>query len=219
MQAVQAGFYGKLPARGDFVRFGLPRDFTDPWDAWLSAAIAGSRARMGEIWLPAFLESPVWCFRLVPGLCGTQAVLGLMLPSVDRAGRYFPLTFALLSPTAVDAPAWLDRCEAAGFAALENDVGPEQIAGMLGAPDTTADLPPCAAGKSVWWTAGGPRVPATRLTLGRLPDAAVFATMLDATMAETAAQDARMPSGREGPANMQASKAPPEGGESWEPPP
>ena len=31
------GFYGKLPARGDFVRAALPRDFTDRWDAWLSA--------------------------------------------------------------------------------------------------------------------------------------------------------------------------------------
>ena len=54
MTAVIAGFYGKLPARGDFVRGALPRDFTDRWDAWLAPAIAGSRTRMGEDWLPAF---------------------------------------------------------------------------------------------------------------------------------------------------------------------
>ncbi len=53
---VIAGFYGKLPARGDFVRGALPRDFTDRWDAWLNPAIAGSRLCMGEDWLPAFLK-------------------------------------------------------------------------------------------------------------------------------------------------------------------
>ena len=30
----RAGLFGKLPARGDFVRENLPRDFTDSWDAW-----------------------------------------------------------------------------------------------------------------------------------------------------------------------------------------
>ena len=92
---------GKLPARGDFVRAGLPRDFTDPWDDWLQSVMAGSRALMGEAWLPAFLEAPVWRFTLPPGMCGEQAVLGLMLPSVDKAGRYFPLTFAALQPVGI----------------------------------------------------------------------------------------------------------------------
>ena len=31
------GFSGKVPARGDFVHAGLPRDFTDPWHDWQSA--------------------------------------------------------------------------------------------------------------------------------------------------------------------------------------
>ena len=31
---------------------------------------------------------------------------------------------------------------------------------------------------SVWWTDGGPRVPATRLAMSSLPDAAGFAAML-----------------------------------------
>ena len=97
---VIVGFYGKLPARGDFVRAGLPRDFIDPWDGWLQSVMAGSRALMGDAWLPAFLEAPVWRFTLPPGMCGAQAAFGLMLPSVDRAGRYFPLTFAVLSHAA-----------------------------------------------------------------------------------------------------------------------
>ena len=129
---VIAGFYGKLPARGDFVRAGLPRDFTDPWDDWLQSVIAGSRSLMGEAWLPAFLEAPVWRFTLPPGMCGAQAALGLMLPSVDRAGRYFPLTFAALQPARCRRRGrrcrGSTRCEAAGRAALEQDTPPQEIA-------------------------------------------------------------------------------------------
>ena len=191
--SIVAGFYGKLPARGDFVRSALPRDFTDPWDAWLQSVIAGSQAQMGEDWLPAFLESPVWRFALPAGLCGARGVLGLMLPSVDRAGRYFPLSFAALCETgagAADAPAataWLDRCEDAGRAALEQDAAPDQIAAMLDPPD----LPPAATSlsQSLWWTDGAPRVPATRLALQGMPDAATYATMLGAQWPDTNAAD------------------------------
>ena len=62
--SVIAGFYGKLPARGDFVRGALPRDFTDRWDAWLAPAIAGSRQSDGRGLAAAFLEAPVWRFAL-----------------------------------------------------------------------------------------------------------------------------------------------------------
>ncbi len=178
---VSAGFYGKIPARGDFVRTGLSRDFTDAWDAWLQSVISGSQALMGEAWLPAFLEAPVWRFVLPPGMGGAQAVVGLMLPSVDRAGRYFPLTFAALSPRCVakaSARVWLDSCEAAGLAALERDSSPDEIAGMLAsteALDAIAD--PATA---VWWSDGSTRVKPACLTLHRLPDAATYAAMLGA---------------------------------------
>jgi type VI secretion system protein ImpM len=179
---VLAGFYGKLPARGDFVRAGLPRDFTDKWDDWLQSVIAGSRDLMGEAWLPAFLEAPIWRFALSAGLCGAHAACGLFLPSVDKAGRYFPLTFAALHDDGIGAAdtvpisTWLDRCEAAGLAALEDDAPPEQILAMLGVPDP----PPSTAGSagSLWWCAGSPRVKANRVALPGMPDSAFFASML-----------------------------------------
>ena len=48
-----AGFFGKLPARGDFVRAGLPRDFIDSWDGWWQRMLPGSRDRLGEAWTEA----------------------------------------------------------------------------------------------------------------------------------------------------------------------
>jgi type VI secretion system protein ImpM len=199
---VIAGFYGKLPARGDFVRT-LPRDFTDAWDAWLAPALAGSRVTMGADWLPAFLEAPVWRFSLSAGLCGARSVLGLMLPSVDNVGRYFPLTFAALfdrGAAPADDPGWLDACETAGRAALEQDTGPEQLGVMIGLPRAPDVAGPAGhdAAHSVWWTAGAPRVGAMRFVLPGLPDGGVYATMLGAAAPQGTAPESssnKMPNG------------------------
>jgi len=195
---VAVGFYGKLPARGDFVRAGLPRDFTDRWDDWLQSVIAGSRVLMGEAWLPAFLEAPVWRFVLPPGMCGERAALGLMLPSVDKAGRYFPLTFAALPTAGAALPAagiasaasgparaWLDRCEATGRTALERDTPPQEIADALGWPDLPDGDAECFDG--VWWSVGSLRVKPAQMFLASLPDVATYAAMLgmDAASGET----------------------------------
>jgi type VI secretion system protein ImpM len=178
---VMVGFYGKLPARGDFVRAGLSRDFTDRWDAWMQFVLAGSRAFMGEAWLPAFLEAPVWRFTLPAGMCGDRAALGLMLPSVDSAGRYFPLTFAALHDAAAattGANVWLDRCEAIGRAALEQDTPPQEVSDMLGLPVLTGDGERSV--DAVWWTDGSSRVKPICMSFSSMPDAATYATMLGA---------------------------------------
>ena len=173
------GLFGKLPVRGDFVRAGLPGGFVQPWDDWLQQVIAASRVALGEAWLPAWLEAPVWRFSLAAGQCGGGGALGLMLPSVDRVGRYFPLTLAAIytggeAPQQAAADAWLDACELAGRAALEQDAAPEQVLALVpGAPAAAA-----SASHSAWWTQGGPRVAPTRLHLDHLPDSATFVAML-----------------------------------------
>src|SRR5919109_2865533 len=43
---------------------------------------------------------PAWRFVLGPGVVGANAWAGLMLPSVDAVGRYFPLTVACALPSA-----------------------------------------------------------------------------------------------------------------------
>jgi type VI secretion system protein ImpM len=175
------GLFGKLPARGDFVRAGLPGDFVAAWDRWLQQVMAESRARMGEDWLPAFLEAPVWRFALAPGVCGDAAASGVWLPSVDRVGRYFPLMIAVLRPDA--APAWLDACEAAAPAALEEDAAPEEVLRRI-PPPAGQDGGAAPAGGSLWWSAGGPRVAPGRRSLPGMPSGEQFAAMLGA--AETA---------------------------------
>ena len=86
------GFFGKIPNHGDFVTRNLPRDFLDGWDEWLQRAIAESKSELGDTWLDTYLTSPIWRFVLVPGVCGEKGWAGILMPSVDRVGRYFPLT-------------------------------------------------------------------------------------------------------------------------------
>ena len=112
------GFFGKLPCRGDFLQRRVRQEFVDVWDAWLQRCLAESARQMQDRWLEAYLTSPVWRFVVSPGICGDGAYGGVMVPSVDRVGRYFPLTIVTswepedsALAVACGAHAWFDRAE------------------------------------------------------------------------------------------------------------
>jgi type VI secretion system protein ImpM len=89
---VEVGFYGKLPTHGDFLRRRVSDAFVGVWDLWLQQSLSASRLALGDRWLDVYLTSPVWRFACDAGACGPRPVVGIMAPSVDRVGRYFPLT-------------------------------------------------------------------------------------------------------------------------------
>jgi type VI secretion system protein ImpM len=113
------GFFGKLPSRGDFVVRRLPPDFVTPWDEWLEAALAQSRAQLGERWLDVYLTSPIWRFVLSPGVAGAEAYCGVVMPNVDRVGRYFPLVAAAPLDLEGRAPAHVVAAAEQWFASVE----------------------------------------------------------------------------------------------------
>ncbi len=97
----EVGFFGKLPTHGDFLRRGTSDAFVAAWDSWLQECLAASRQALGDRWLDVYLTIPAWRFAAAAGACGPDPVAGVMVPSVDRVGRYFPLTIvARLPPTA-----------------------------------------------------------------------------------------------------------------------
>lgn len=96
--AIEVGFFGKLPSHGDFLRRRVSDGFVGAWDGWLQESIAASRAELGENWLDIYLTSPAWRFACAAGTCGPAPVIGVMVPSVDRVGRYFPLTLVAELP-------------------------------------------------------------------------------------------------------------------------
>ena len=121
----EIGFFGKLPSHGDFLRRNVSDSCVEHWDAWLQASMAASRQSLTERWLDLYLTAPMWRFFAPPGLIDAQAITGVLFPSVDRVGRYFPLTvFARL---AGDVPGLvlIDSC-AAWFQSIE-DLVVEQL--------------------------------------------------------------------------------------------
>jgi len=86
-----AGLYGKLPAKRDFVAANVSRRLLEVWEPWLQASVATSRQMLGEGWRDAYNSAPIWRFWLGADLCGV-ATIGAFMPSLDRVGRYFPLT-------------------------------------------------------------------------------------------------------------------------------
>jgi type VI secretion system protein ImpM len=120
------GWYGKIPGTGDFIARRVPASFSEPWDRWLQQAIEGSKERLGARWRDAFLSMPAWRFALGPGVVGANAWAGLMVPSVDAVGRYFPLTVACALPSAsldvvatlLGASRWFGDIEAIALEAI-----------------------------------------------------------------------------------------------------
>jgi type VI secretion system protein ImpM len=98
---MQVGFYGKLPSHGDFLRRRVSDAFVDAWDAWLRECLAASRTALGARWLDVYLTSPAWRFVCASGACGPAPVIGVMAPSVDQVGRFFPLTLVSELPADV----------------------------------------------------------------------------------------------------------------------
>jgi len=129
-----AGWYGKIPSLGDFTSRRLSSQFIETWDHWLQHAITASRAQLGEHWLDLYLTGPIWRFIVMPGICGNDMWVGILMPSVDKVGRYFPLTIAMqIKPqpgmllTAFSAQAWYEDLEQLALASLDTNMLPDDL--------------------------------------------------------------------------------------------
>lgn len=141
-----AGFFGKLPATGDFVWRGLPDAFRRNWDAWLTRHIA-PLLRDGATFPPGGLR-----FRLPSG---GRLAAGVILPSRDSAGRRFPLSLLLIAEGEL-TPAQIDRWSDAALALPRETPDDLWLAlDTLPAPDPG----PPAEGPPLLWTLAHPPLP------------------------------------------------------------
>jgi type VI secretion system protein ImpM len=140
------GFYGKLPAAGDFVTRRLPADFVRFWDRWTARHL-----------VPRLADDPLLFLLAAP----PGPMLGAVLASHDRAGRRFPLTLAAAPP---EATAALPQAAAPWLAALAG-IARDATAGTLDPQALDARLralapPPAAPGppapRLLLWTPGTP---------------------------------------------------------------
>jgi type VI secretion system protein ImpM len=181
-----AGCFGKLRGNGDFVTRRLPQRFVVPWDAMLQAGLLAGRAARGRAWLDAYLTAPLWCFALGGGVLGEDGWAGVLMPSIDSAGRHFPLTIA--APVEAGAwsiwtphsHAWFAHCSALALATLDKgarladfDAGLLALSPEYDAHDVSTPSHAGAWGTSVWWHAQ------TARTSAGLPNAAFVAALFD----------------------------------------
>ncbi|MER9970791.1 type VI secretion system-associated protein TagF [Mesorhizobium sp. M0060] len=117
------GFYGKMPATGDFVTRRLPGDFVRAWDRWLAQHIVPLNG--SESWP----RGTALRFLTGPGFVGASA--GIILQSADRVGRQFPLSVvAQLSDAPVElayAAAWFAEIEKVAIAAQHGELTPGEL--------------------------------------------------------------------------------------------
>ena len=89
-----AGWYGKLSSLGDFAQRRMPAEVFPAFDHWLSTAMRDGREQLGERWLDVYLTAPVLRFAWAPGVIDSRWWFGVLMPSCDSVGRYFPLIIA-----------------------------------------------------------------------------------------------------------------------------
>mgnify|MGYP001819816455 CR=1 FL=1 len=130
----EIGCFGKVPAHGDFVWQGLPARFVTPWDNWLQQTLVDLKESRPEDWLDAYLHGPIWRFLLRDDALGPETWSGIILPSVDIVGRYFPFTLAVSLPryaplvsTQRALDAWLTAAEEVALEALSGSLSVEAV--------------------------------------------------------------------------------------------
>ena len=182
--ALIPGWYGKIPALGDFASRRLPPEFVSAWDRWLQHGLAASRARLGAGWLQTYLTGPIWRFALAPGALDGTLWMGLMMPSVDKAGRHFPLTVATRPNGGIDAlPAllraepWFARIEDAALATLDTACSAQQFEDRLAALPFPA-LPGAAGSEAARALSKWLATPGDSLSV-LIPDAPSLAGLMD----------------------------------------
>ncbi|WP_415226553.1 type VI secretion system-associated protein TagF [Psychromonas sp.] len=131
---IPLGLYGKLPGYGDFIHRNLPAKFLTAWDDWLQLFIAGSKEQMGDNWLDIYLTSPIWRFVLSAGVVDENHWAGIVLPSVDQVGRYYPFSIAIPLPGDINPlefisvnARWYQHIEELALQALEGEFSIEEL--------------------------------------------------------------------------------------------
>jgi type VI secretion system protein ImpM len=123
------GFFGKLPARGDFLVRRVPAGLRENWEDWLAGLVVAAREALGTDWPDAWLTAPLWHFSLGRDLAPPLGAMGVVLASVDRVGRFFPFSVvgAASARVGLGRDAWARSAEDLALAALDDDFDPDAL--------------------------------------------------------------------------------------------
>lgn len=153
------GWYGKIPASGDFVHRRLPREQIAWWDRWLQFGLAALKAAPDGGASRSFATAPIWNFAIPSGSSGGGVQLGCLAPSRDRVGRAYPLCVVSTIADAAYDPSMLDSASeyyrkigASILSAVRHGCATEQFDRELQAvppPFVTARPAPSTSGRDI----------------------------------------------------------------------
>lgn len=195
------GAFGKFPGMGDFLRVNLPAGFVQVWDTWLQQGMLDVRDQLGDAWNDSYMSAPIWRFTLPAGAAGGHVVTGVLMASVDRVGRQYPLTLAICH----DAPNTVvshlangrtfDQLENIALDALEDNSSRDSVTAALAEVQLVTTGQPTPASLPYAGPIPFSKALATQaLTQSHGPTPAIWSTMMrdDYRMLATAA----LPEGR-----------------------
>ncbi len=87
---MRLGYYGKVPERGDFLRFNLPQSLINVWDDWLQLALINGEQQHGNLWSDLYHSAPPHRFTCAKDVMGPEPWFGVFVSSNDKVGRRFP---------------------------------------------------------------------------------------------------------------------------------
>jgi type VI secretion system protein ImpM len=155
---MSAWLYGKLPAHGDFVSRGLSMQQRDSLDNWLSHEMAQARQQLGDDFVDLYNAAPPWCFienREESGWAG-----GAISPSVDSAGRHFPIIVARAQLAGEQAKAAAQACVDVIYDAFNKTMDVDAVYSAVSEIDPVSDATPGAA---QWWVVDENQIPVITL--------------------------------------------------------
>jgi type VI secretion system protein ImpM len=170
--AMTAWLFGKLPTHGDFIFRGLSMQQRDQLDTWLSQEMESARLRLGPEFEDSYDSAPPWCFTAseIDGLWEG----GALCPSMDSAGRRFPILVACNGLPAEQAVNAAQSCVDAIYNAFEEAMTADGLC------DAVSGLCLKSADEDVgtsWWVEGEEHETLIRLD-GKFP-VGLISTMLE----------------------------------------
>ncbi|TWF50057.1 type VI secretion system-associated protein TagF [Neorhizobium alkalisoli] len=169
-EADRIGFFGKLPSHGDFVSTGLGRGLQDMLDIWLQSGLQRLQQAFPDDWEAWFKAMPTWRFVVERGHWGPSTLVGIILPSLDRVGRSFPLVIASQIPGFTGDPrglclddSWFTAAEGIAETSAHRDFDINAFIARLRrlrSPHPGDIEPEAGTGRSsgtLWWRSGDDR--------------------------------------------------------------
>jgi type VI secretion system protein ImpM len=169
--ALTTWLFGKLPAHGDFVARGLSMHERNLLDNWLTSEMVHAQTKLGDAFTDCYDHAPPWCF--IRKQASAEWAGGAMCPSMDSAGRRFPILLARAQLKAEEAVSAARSCIDMIYVAFEESMTAEALisaAARLEPGIIAGDIDEC------WWVEDAEHEPLLRLE-GQLPDGLITAML------------------------------------------